>query len=107
MPTWNEKSTRIVTVRFFDETGQAVTPSAGTYRIDSSKGVSIKESGDLPGPLASAIAIIISSLENAMVNSRLTTEEHKLTVEFDYGLNPVKHGTAEFVFNIKNLQGVV
>jgi hypothetical protein len=103
---WNEKTTRIVEVSFFDEDHLPCVPSAGTYRLDTARGVSIKAQTNLPS-LASVVPIVVTAAENAILATGAASEVHKMTVEFDYGSAPVKHGTAEYVFTIIGLQGVL
>ena len=99
----NEKSTMIVTVSFFDDDDVAVIPTAATYRIDTATGSVIKASGAI-GSLATSVDIEVTSAQNAIVTAGTALEEHVLTVEFDYGAS--RHGTDEYRWLVKNLQGV-
>ncbi len=104
LTTINEKTTLLVTCAFFDEDGIATTPSAATYRIhDRATGTVIKAVTPLTG-LGATKQIEITSAENAMVSSGASSEEHVLTLEWDYGSG--RHGTDEYRFIVRNLVGV-
>ncbi len=98
----NEKSSCTVTLAFTDETGAAVTPSAGRYRIDDAgAGTQIKDWTSFT-PTGSTYDVEVSATENAILVAANEVEIHRLTVEFTYGV-AAKKGTAEYVFGIKNL----
>ena len=104
LTTINEKTTLLVTAAFFDEDGIAATPSAATYRIhDRGTGTVIKAVTALTG-LSTTKQIEITSAENAMVVAGAATEEHVLTLEWDYGAG--RHGTDEYRWLVRNLVGV-
>jgi hypothetical protein len=102
--TINEKTTLLVTAAFFDEDGIAATPSAATYRIhDRASGTVIVAVTTLTG-LGITKQIEITSAQNAMVAAGAATEEHVLTLEWDYGSG--RHGSDEYRWLLRNLVGV-
>lgn len=104
LTTINEKTTLLVTCAFFDEDGIATTPTAATYRIhDRATGTVIKAVTALTG-LGPTKQIEITSAENALVTAAAATEEHVLTLEWDYGSG--RHGTDEYRWLVRNLVGV-
>lgn len=104
LTTINEKTTLLVTCAFYDEDGIAATPTAATYRIhDRATGTSIKAVTSLTG-LSTTKQIEVTSAENAMVSAGASSEEHVLTLEWDYGSG--RHGTDEYRFIVRNLVGV-
>lgn len=108
MPTavteWNEKSTRIVTVAFFDDANSAVVPTSATYRIDDVKTNAAIVAVTAIAGLSFTVDIVVTSAQNAMVSAK-SSEQHRMTVEFDYGA-PTKHGNGEYLFTINDLKNV-
>lgn len=104
LTTINEKTTLLVTAAFFDEDGIAATPTAATYRLhDRSSGNVIVDTTALTG-LSTTKVIEITSAQNALVNAAASTEEHVLTLEWDYGSG--RHGTDEYAWLVRGLVGV-
>jgi hypothetical protein len=102
-----ERSSSTVTVSFFDEDGNAVTPDAATYRID----VPVSRTSILPATtfpsLSTAVDLEITSDQNRVVKERQPSEVHEVTIEFDYtAISGPKHGTARYRYRIINLYGV-
>lgn len=100
----NEGCTLVITASFFDENGLAVTPTAGTYRIDDLiSGEEILDDTALPS-LGTEVDVEITPEQMPIINPSRPYETHILTVEFDYGAG--KHGNDEYRFHVKNLLGV-
>jgi len=99
--TVNEKSTSVVTLSFTDEDGNAVTPTAGSYRIDDvATGTQIK--GDTPfTPVGSTHDLVIGDTENAILNAANERELRCVTVSVTYGSG--KKCTAEYRYYVINL----
>lgn len=100
----NDRSTAVITVGLKDENGNAVTPSAATYRIDDvDSGTQILDDTAFPS-LASQVDLEITDAQNALLDETKPYESRKITVKFDYGSG--KKGTAQYIYRIKNLSGV-
>jgi len=101
MDTFNERSTVLVAVAFRDEDGVAVIPTSASYRLDDVRsGVHIIESTAL-GSLAASMEIEIPHASNTVLDQRREFEQHRLTVQFDYGSG--RRGTNDYVFAVRNL----
>lgn len=104
LTTINEKTTLLVTAAFFDEDGIASTPTAATYRLhDRASGTVILNTTALTG-LGTTKVIEITSAQNALVAAAAASEEHVLTLEWDYGSG--RHGTDEYAWVVRGLVGV-
>ena len=100
----NERTTLFLTISFFDEDGDPVTPDSATYRVDyKPTQTAIVPVTNLTG-LSTTKDIEITSAQNAMINGNHRIETHKVTVEFTY--NTSRHGTNEYEYQIRNLYGV-
>lgn len=101
----NERSTYLITVSFFDEDDDPVTPGAATYRIDDQQ----RRTNILPAtaisPLNTTAEIEITSEQNAILRSRAESEIRTVTIEYDYGSG--RHATAQYRYRLLNLYGVV
>ena len=104
MDVVREQTTWVVTCTFTDEDGTAVTPSAGSYRIDDvDTDTEIKtDTGISPSSSTHDIPIIAS--ENAMVTATNNKEVHRLTLSFTYGSSLT--GRGEYEFFVKNMTKV-
>lgn len=101
MDVINEKTTYTLTLTFTDESGSAVTPSAGTYRIDDvSSGAEIKGETAFT-PSASTHDLIITASENAILNTANSSEKRRVTVTVTYGM--ARQMTEEYFYSVKNL----
>lgn len=101
MDTVNESTTFVVTLTFTDEDGDAVTPTSGTYRIDDvDAGTEILDDTAF-SPSASTHDITITAAQNAILDSTLKTEKHRMTVTWLYG--GTKQGNEEYIFGVVNL----
>ena len=96
----NENTTSFLTVSFFDELGNAVVPTAATYRIDDPDGTSIVDATAMT--LAEVVEITITSNQNRILHPTNPFETRIVTVEFDYS-GGTKHGTHEDSYEIRNL----
>jgi len=102
----NERSTFIVTVSFFDEDNNPVTPESATARIDDKKRHTNIRPATALSPLGTTVDIEISPDENYIIRSRAAYEIRTVTVEYNYD-GGTKHGTAEYRYKLINLYGVV
>ncbi len=98
----NEKTTFVITATFRDLTGELVTPSSASYRIDDViSGSEIR--GDTPfTPEGSSYDITISKDENRILDNAHNTEERIVTVKFVFGIDN-KEGNGEYRYIVKNL----
>jgi hypothetical protein len=100
----NERSTPTVEVSFFDEHGTAITPTAGTYRIDDEdSGVEILAATILPD-LDEMVELELTAEQTRILDSTHSVETRIITIAWDYGTS--KHGTAEYRMHIRNLVSV-
>lgn len=100
MFTVNEGSTCYLKVDFYDESGKALSPSSVSYRIDDLEtGTSILASTSVAP--ASSITITISPSDNAMVNSGLSTETHRITVQAPFRYHEQING--QYDYQVANL----
>lgn len=101
----NERSSRTVTVSFFDDDNDPVTPTAATYRIDDPASDTAILPATSISPLGESVDIKITSHQNRIIKPRNAYEKRVVTVEFDYGVDG--HGTNQYEYRLKNLYGVV
>jgi hypothetical protein len=102
METINEKSTSWLTIQFKDELANAVIPTYGDVRIDDDLGNAIRAS-TLFTPTTSTYTVTITSAENAILSTDNDYEIRIVTLDFYYG-DPVKTGTSEYYYRLKNLK---
>ncbi len=100
----NEKKSITLLAEFFDDNGEAVQPSSGSYRIDDvSSGDEVK--GDTPfTPTGVTHEIKITAAENAIVNSAKKSEVKRVTVSWNYGIG--KDSNDEYKYKVINLTKV-
>lgn len=104
----NERSTFKVTLSFFDENSDPVTPTAATVRIDNEATRTNIRPATSVGSLSTTVDITVTSDENYIVRSRNPYEIRTVTVEFDYTADSgPAHGTAQYKYKLINLYGVV
>lgn len=102
-----ESNTAFLPVSFLDDAGDAVAPTAATYRIDDEESETVLKVVTAIAPLSPSVTITIDSTENVIVNSNREYEIHVLTVEWDYlGSGGSTHGAAAKRFKVTNLLGV-
>ena len=102
----NERTSLTITVSFFDEDSNPVTPDAATYRIDFPPRTSILPATAFP-TLDDAVDLEITSDQNRIFKERQESEVHEVTVEFDYtAVSGTKHGTARYRYRVINLYDV-
>ena len=104
MDSINDKTSYFVTVYFWDENGQAVTPNSGTYRLDSDNGIEIIASTPFT-PSTTNYTISIPYTSNYILDNSKTFEIRKLTVIWLYN-GSTSQGTYEWQYIINNLKGV-
>jgi hypothetical protein len=103
----NERTVFPLTVSFFDEDGNPVTPTAATYRIDDEINRTNLLSATLFPSLSTAVDIWITDDQNRIIKERSKSEVKTVTVEFDYdSVNGSTHGTAFYKYRVINLYGV-
>lgn len=101
MEVVNEKSTIILPITFKDESGDPVSPTAATYRIDD------KESGtELVATTAIVVAgptydLTVASAVNRILDQDNEYETRVVTLVWTYGVSST--GTDEYAYNVKNL----
>ena len=101
IPTVNELSTYVLTLRFVDEEGYPVFPHSGTYRIDDlESGTVIKPTANL-NPSDSVHQLTIAAEHNAILDPTRKAELRCVTVVVAYGTN--RQITAEHRYYVKNL----
>jgi hypothetical protein len=102
----NQGSTYVLGLTFRDENGNAVTPSAGRYRIDNEGGNAISGNNTTAWvaftPSGNTHDITISSNQNAFVSNSSDREERIVTAEFTYGAGNNKQ-TDEYRYMIKRI----
>ena len=99
----NEGSTANLAISFYDEKKVAVAPTAAQYRIDDViSGDEITDWTDFdPAPTEATYDLKISAEEKAILDQSLTIEQHRITIQYDYGTS--NQGTAQIFFFVKNL----
>jgi hypothetical protein len=102
---FNERSTCVIRVSFFDEDNVAVTPDTATYRIDDELNRRNIQPATAIGSLSTFADLEITSDQNFIIKPRAKSEIRTVTVEFNYGAG--KHGTAQYRYRLLNLYGVV
>ena len=100
MITVNEKTTCALVLSFTDETGAAVTPSSGSYRIDDvDSGTQVL--GDTAfTPTSATHSLVITAAQNSQISTN-PSEGRRVTITWLYGSG--KQGTAEHIYLLKNL----
>lgn len=102
----NERTTYVLTISFYDEDNVLVVPATAVYRLDDvTTGTAIRASTTCRAIMASSMDVTISKDENSMVAENHTYETRRVTVVFTYG-SPVKQGTDEYLYKVRNLPGV-
>ena len=106
MDTFNERSTILVTVAWFDADDAAVTPTTAAYRVDDVRsGVNIVASTSI-GSLSTTNTIEITPAQNTVLDYRREFEQHAVTVTFTFGAGGTRAGTARYVYAVNNLPKV-
>jgi hypothetical protein len=103
--TVNEKSNAVLTLEFISDTGVPVVPDSFTYRIDTADGEVVRVSTPVV-PTLTTYDIALTTADNTVINNTLDTEQHVVTVVWQYGAN-TKQGTAQFIYSVKNLNYVL
>lgn len=104
LTSYNERTTLILTVNFFDEDDLPVVPDSATCRIDDVASGTVIRAKTAIGSLSSSVELEVTQDENRNLNSDLCLETRIVTVEFNY--NAGRHGTNEYRYQVKNLYGV-
>jgi len=106
MDTFNERSTVLVTVAWYDADDAPVTPTTAAYRVDDVRsGVNIVPSTAITG-LSTTNEIEITPSQNTVLDYRREFEQHAVTVTFTFGGGGSRQGTARYVFAVNNLPKV-
>lgn len=96
----NEGSSAAVMLSFIDEYGAPVTPTAGSYRIDTGNGVAVRAT-TLFTPVSSTFTISLTAEDNTIFDTALAAEPHIITLTWEYGAS--KDGSEECSYSVKNL----
>lgn len=108
LDTCNERSQFSITVSFFDDHADPVTPTAATYRLDDQASRTNIQPATSISPLGETVDLVIVSDQNYIVRSRKPYEVRTVTVEFDYeSESGPAHATAQYKYKLLNLYGVV
>jgi hypothetical protein len=99
----NEKTTATLSLDFLDENGQPVTPTSGSYRIDTIAGAVVKAATPF-SPTGSTHKIVLSVADNTPVDALLLTEPRVVTITWLYGTS--SQGTEEYRYSVRNLKNV-
>jgi len=108
MDTVNERDSYFFDAAFKDEEKADVTPSSGSWRIDSiaSDGTETEIKSDTPfTPTGATFKFEVSPNENRILNTSNRTEKRRATVTMVYGTN--KQKSEEFFWLVKNLSKIV
>ncbi len=98
----NEKSNVKLTLTFRDEDGDAVTPDSASYRIDDEFSGDAVKADTAISPSSSTYDIVISSTENAIIDTNRVEEIKLVTVDFTY--DTTKKGSGSFNYKVINLK---
>ena len=101
----NEKTSSVVTLTFRSELGTPITPSSVTYKInDLMTGAELLENVTFVPP-DNTYDIIITPEINQIVNRDKDFESKVVTLQWTYSLDGLtqKYGTAEYMYQVKNL----
>jgi hypothetical protein len=104
MPQVNEKSTAYLTIGFLDKAGALQTPASIVYRIDDEL-TRTQIRGDTTLTPTATVEITLTPADNAVRSASLAVERHIVTVIGAYGADD--QVTAQFVYEVLNLQAVV
>ena len=100
----NESSWAQVTVSFFDENGNAFTPTTVDYRIDCLTTGQAIQPWTTAGVPSAVMTIAITASQNAIINEGNSTEEKVLKVRANYGM-PTQF-MSSFEYQVENLPGL-
>lgn len=101
----NENSHAVVTLSFTDEKGVAVVPTAGQYRLDDVASETELLAWTAFTPSAATHDLIITDVQNAIMNNALEAEKKRLTIDFTFGSDN-KKATAEYIYVVRNLSKI-
>jgi hypothetical protein len=101
-----EQNAYRVRVLFKDDSGAAVTATAGSYRVDDITGGVITEviSNTSLIPTTTYYDIIIPASSNAILEQSHEEEERLVTVQFTYGAS--RRGAGEYKYTIQKLRKI-
>lgn len=95
-----ERSTAWLTVAFFDENGDAVSPASITYRVDDvSSGASLRDTTSVAP--AATIEIKLNAEDNRILNQANAVEMRAVTLRAAFGLDDECNDVA--VYQVENL----
>jgi hypothetical protein len=104
MEAVNEKQTATLSLSFYNENNQAVTPTEAWYSIiDLKSGTVIKARTEFV-PSGTTQNLVITSEENRIIDSENDLEKRLVTIEWNYGTG--SKGTDEVKYLIRNLKGI-
>lgn len=101
-----EKNTYRIRASFTDDSGAAVTPTSGSYRVDDITSNALVEIIDTTAftPSTTYYDIIIPSSSNVLIDQSREEETRLVTVIFSYGSG--RQGAGKYEYTLKNLKSV-
>ncbi len=97
----NENSTSYLTVTFYDESSEPVTPDSITWKVhDKSTGTELQPATSVP--VGTSVELVISPTINRILNSIHKEETRVVTVETTYG--STQQFNADYEYSVKNLR---
>jgi hypothetical protein len=100
----NEDSTAVLTLTFKDETDTLVVPGSIYYRIDDVPTKTQIRDWTAISPPSSSVDVTITDIENAILKQTHQYEIRLVSVYFTYATG--KKGTADFIYNLVNLDRI-
>jgi hypothetical protein len=102
--SYNEGDAFIQDIGFYDSDFSASTPATARYRIDClTNKREVSDWTEISSP-TQAEEIVVTSSDNAIINTRNKQELRQMVVQSNYGTDTQKSETIEWT--VRNLQGV-
>lgn len=99
-----ESQTATLTLNFFNEDNDPITPSSGTYTIeDIESGELVREETEFT-PTSSSHIIYLEGSDTGIVDDSQSTEQRKILVDFYWNRSGTEdgHGVGEIFYLVKN-----
>ena len=93
-----------MTVSFFDENGNPMTPTTVDYRIDCMTTGRAVQPWISAGAPASVMTIVVTASQNAIINEGDSYETKCVTVRANFSL-PTEF-TSQYLYQVENLPGI-
>jgi hypothetical protein len=100
----NELSAAQVTVSFFDENGNPMTPATVDYRIDCMTTGKAIQGWITAGPPSQVMTIVVAANQNAIINEGNSYETKCVTVGANRG--SATEFTSQYLYQVENLPGI-